>query len=128
MSRRFIHVPVSGNGAAYIVNHDGINIVKKGKENNGALTTNAVNPLPMKQPEPEVTFGELKSDDLLLLVTDGYADAIGKGGTSYSSFLKKMPTDKAKSLPALFQIFDAYAYQMDDDKTCILIREKEQKR
>ena len=126
--RKYVHVAVTGDGSAYVVGDNGFSKVRNGKENTGFFASNAVkNPLPMNPIKQSVNTGKLGSQDIFLLVTDGFGDLINNKNSGFTEFLndKLINSTNCRSLPSLFQIFEAATYQMDDDRTCVLIREKE---
>jgi len=121
----YVHITVAGDGAAYVINNKlEWNVIKRGKQQSGALASNAVLPLPLSPDSFMINFGNLNKSDCLILTTDGLSDFIGDGSTLLGSFFRnELP--KCESLASFLQIADVSLYQADDDRTIILIKGKE---
>lgn len=68
--------------------------------------------------------GSLEADQALLLVTDGIGDFLGDGSSPLGGFLQDRLLACA-GLPDFLRAVGAWAYQMDDDRTAVLVRGKE---
>ena len=120
--REFVHVAVTGDGAAYVLNKkQGWQTMKAGKSQSGEIASNAVMSLPLEPKSFAVNFGHFGKNDCLILATDGLSDFIGNGNTPLGDFLKrKLPN--CESLATFLQIVDVSLYQADDDRTLILVK------
>jgi len=123
--KEYVHVTVAGDGAAYILKESNIwEVIKSGKQQTGAIASNAVLSLPLSPDEFTINTGKICKEDFLIITTDGLSDFIGDGASPLGDFFKcELPN--CESLISFLQIVDVSLYQADDDRTIILIKETE---
>ena len=122
-SNRFAHVTICGDGGAYLLRNNRWLIIKRGKETKNGLISNDVVALPHRPLNPIVKYGYLKNDEALIMVTDGLGDIIERS-IEFRSYLFNRIID-VRSLPEFIKTISTSVNQMDDDKTCIVIKHKE---
>lgn len=120
-SNRFVHVTVSGDGAAYLIDNAGNwHNIKRGKMHEDHMISNGVDALPAKPESIVVKQGLLNRNNAILLVTDGIGDILEKNEEVRTFFADKLMG--VNNLIEFARIINAGIEQMGDDRTAVLIK------
>ena len=116
------HVLSIGDSGSWTVTANGVELIEGGKEeSDSAISSSAVNPLPLVPENLTAVYFESAGDETVLFGTDGIGDPLGGGGGPLSDLFVKRLYKRVPSTTEFCHLVDFSKAGFDDDRTLVAI-------
>lgn len=116
------HVLSIGDSGSWTVTASGVELVEGGKgESDSAISSSAVNPLPLVPENLDTVYFETTGDETVLFGTDGVGDPLSGGDGPLSDLFVRRLYKRVPSITEFCHLVDFSKAGFNDDRTLVAV-------